>query len=89
MSAAYGGIQLPKSNPITTRFQKGQLITNASSFKPLPFYASVSNNTGLSQPLRNMGSSTRKLGMAPMHIRTRRLRTSRRSSRRTNRKNRR
>jgi hypothetical protein len=88
MSAAYGGIQLPKSNPITMRFQKGQLVTNTSSFKPLPFYASVSNNTGLSQPpLRNMGSSTRKLGMAPMHIRTRR--NSRRNSRRTYRKNRR
>lgn len=85
MSDVYGGVQLPKSKPIRMKIRKGQFVPNTSSFKPTPFYI---NNTGLSQPptlLRNMGSSTRKLGITPMHIRAGRS-ASRRS---TNRKNRR
>ena len=83
MSDVYGGVQLPKSKPIRMKIRKGQFVPNTSSFKPTLFYT---NNTGLSQPpslLRNMGSSTRKLGMTPMHIRARRSASRRSASRRS------
>jgi len=82
MSAAYGGIQLPKLKPITLRLRKGQLVPNISG-KPTPFYAPAdgSNSAPYRQSMRNMGSSTRKLFVTPTHVRTRKLRASRRSRR--------